>query len=180
MTTPWTIAPIWQGETVAILAAGPAMTPELAATMRGCKTIAVNRAVQHAPWADLFIALDPHPPYWAAAEGFGGLRVCGVACDANDALYAGMFYETVQVGGSTLHIRNNALAALRIAARLGAAKIVLVGFAPELYDQLHAHTGFTGFAAGLEQITAELRATGIDVQRLGASADVCTPEPRHV
>jgi len=168
MTTPWKITPIWQGQTVAILGAGPDMTPELAATARGHKTIAVNRAVKHAPWADLFVALDPHHPFWEEADklGFKGLRVCGVECDI-DALYAGMFYETVTIAdGNTVQIRNNALAAIRIAALLGAAKIILLGFDPERYEEVHAHTGFFGLKQGLAQIAAELQAQGIAIERI--------------
>ena len=146
MTTIWNPDGIWQGETVAILGAGPDMTAELAATAKGYKTIAVNRAVKFAPWADMFGALDPHHPFWEEADriGFAGLRVCGVECDY-DALYAGMFYETVQMGeGHTLQIRNNALAALRIAALAGAKRIILLGFDPVRYEEVHAHTGFSG------------------------------------
>ena len=93
MTTPWTITPEWAGETVAILGAGPDMTAELAETARGYKTIAVNRAVKFAPWADMFVALDPHHPFWEEAEnvGFKGIRVCGIECDI-DARYPGMMY----------------------------------------------------------------------------------------
>lgn len=192
MTTPWKITPIWAGETVAILGAGPDMTAELAETARGHKTIAVNRAVRFAPWADMFVALDPHHPFWeeAAGLGFKGLRVCGVECDL-DALYAGMFYETVAIPGGSIQIRNNAMAAVRIAALLGAAKIILLGFDPERYEEVHAHTGFTGLVAGLEQIIAELRAAGIVVERIdsdqqfpgtrarrrGERADLCTDTP---
>lgn len=168
MTTIWNPDGIWQGETVAILGAGPDMTAELAATAKGYKTIAVNRAVKFAPWADMFVALDPHHPFWEEADriGFAGLRVCGVECDY-DALYAGMFYETVQMGeGHTLQIRNNALAALRIAALAGAKRIILLGFDPVRYEEVHAHTGFSGLVQGLAQITAELRANGIDVQQI--------------
>lgn len=167
MTTPWTIpADLWAGETVAILGAGPDMTAALAETARGHKTIAVNRAVKFAPWADMFVALDPHHPFWDAAADFAGLKVCGVECDI-DALYAGMFYETVTIAEShAIEIRNNALAAIRIAARAGAAKILLLGFDPERYEEVHAHTGFSGLVQGLEQIAAELRATGIEVERI--------------
>lgn len=169
MTTPWTIpADLWAGETVAILGAGPDMTAELAATARGHKTIAVNRAIKFAPWADMFVALDPHHPFWEEADrlGFQGLRICGVECDL-DALYPGMLYETVQMGeGHALHIRNNALAAIRIAALAGARRILLLGFDPERYEEVHAHTGFRGLVQGLDQITAELRAAGIEVERI--------------
>lgn len=173
MTTPWTLpADLWAGETVAILGAGPDMTADLAATARGHKTVAVNRAVKFAPWADMFVALDPHHPFWEEADrlGFQGLRVCGVDCDI-DALYAGMFYETVTIAeGHIIQIRNNALAAIRIAARAGAAKILLLGFDPERYEEVHAHTGFYGLVQGLQQITAELRAAGIVVERIDSAA----------
>ncbi|MFA5900349.1 MAG: hypothetical protein WC829_14700 [Hyphomicrobium sp.] len=167
MTTHWTIEKIWGGETVAILGAGPDMTAELAETARGHKTIAVNRAVKFAPWADMFVALDPHHPFWEEAEnvGFKGLRVCGIDCDI-DALYPGMMYENVSTETGSIQIRNNALAAIRIAAMCGAKKIILIGFDPERYEEVHAHTGFTGLVLGLAQITAELQANGIEIERI--------------
>ncbi len=166
MTTPWEITREWEGQTVAILGAGPDMTAELAETARGHKTIAVNRAVKFAPWADMFVALDPHHPFWDGREDFAGIKVCGVECDY-DARYPGMLYERVKMGdGSVIEIRNNALAAIRIAFRMGAAKILLLGFDPERYEEVHAHTGFVGLKQGLEQIIAELQAAGVEVVRM--------------
>ena len=165
MTTPWTPDNIWPGATVAILGAGPDMTEELALTAKGHKTIAVNRAVKFAPWADMFVALDPHHPFWEEKDnvGFAGLCVCGVETDAYpDAKYAGMFYETV----GSLQIRNNALAALRIAMRSGASKIILLGFDTARYEEVHAHTGFRGLVEGLPQMIAEARAKGIEVEQI--------------
>ncbi len=171
MTTPWTIpSDMWAGQTVAILGAGPDMTAELAETARGYRTIAVNRAVKFAPWADMFVALDPHHPFWEDAAHFNGMRICGVECEL-DALYPGMMYETVQYQpGHRIQIRNNALAAIRIAALAGTSKIILLGFDPERYEEIHAHTGFYGLVAGLEQITAELRGKGIEVERIDSPA----------
>ena len=170
MTTKWQIpADMWQGETVAILGAGPDMTEELAATAKGHKTIAVNRAVKFAPWADMFVALDPHHPFWEEADnlGFRGMRVIGVEHPDYDALYPGMMYERVQISDAeTIEIRNNAMAAIRIAYLAGAKKIILLGFDPERYEETHAHTGFRGLKQGLEQITAELRAKGVVVERI--------------
>jgi hypothetical protein len=143
------------------------MTAELAETARGYKTIAVNRAVKFAPWADMFVALDPHHPFWEEAEnvGFKGIRVCGIECDI-DARYPGMMYENINMGEAhDISIRNNALAAVRIAERMGAKKIVLIGFDPERYEEVHLHTGFTGLVAGLRQITVELVSKGIEVER---------------
>lgn len=163
MTTKWNPDGIWQGETVAILGAGPDMTEELALTAKGYKTIAVNRAVRYAPWADMFVALDPHHPFWEEADrlGFTGIRVCGVECDY-DAMYAGMFYERV----GSLEIRNNALAALRIAFRAGAKRIVLIGFDTERYEFVHRETGFRGLTEGLAQMVTEIRAAGVVVEQV--------------
>ena len=169
MTTPWTPDGIWQGETVAILGAGPDMTPELAMTAKGFKTIAVNRAVKFTPWADMFVALDPHHPFWEEkdAVGFKGICVLGVEHPDYDAMYAGMFYERVAMAdGHTLEVRNNALAALRIAARAGASKIILLGFDTARYEEVHLETGFSGLTQGLAQMVAELRAAGIVVEQI--------------
>lgn len=169
MAKKWEIpADMWAGETVAILGAGPDMTEELANTAKGHKTIAVNRAVKFAPWADMFVALDPHHPFWEEADklGFNGMRVIGVDHDDYDALYPGMMYEAVKMpDGAVIEIRNNALAAIRIAFRAGARKIILMGFDPERYEETHAHTGFRGLKEGLEQIIAEMRAAGVEIER---------------
>ena len=169
MTKRLDVAGMWADETVAILGAGPDMTEELALTAKGHKTIAVNRAVKFAPWADMFVALDPHHPFWEEADklGFKGMRILGVEHPDYDALYPGMMYETVQIAeGHTIQIRNNALAALRIAFLAGAKRIILLGFDCERYEEIHAHTGFYGLTQGLEQMTAEIRAAGVEVERI--------------
>lgn len=169
MTTKTNLTGIWQDEAVAILGAGPDMTEELALTAKGHKTIAVNRAVKFAPWADMFVALDPHHPFWEEADklGFKGIRVLGVEHDDYDAVYMGMLYEKAHISpGHIIEIRNNALAAIRIALMAGAKKIILLGFDPERYEEVHAHTGFFGLKQGLEQIIAEARSKGVEVERI--------------
>lgn len=170
MTKKWTIeSDMWAGETVAIIGAGPDVTEELALAAKGSKTIAVNRAIKFAPWADMFVALDPHHPFWDSAKDFKGIKVCGVECDY-DAMYAGSFYETVKIDNHhTVQIRNNALAAIRIAFMAGAKKIRLLGFDPERYEEIHAHTGFYGLKQGLEQIIAELVAAGVEAERIDST-----------
>jgi hypothetical protein len=169
MTTPFKITRFWDGETVAILGAGPDMTAELAQTAKGYKSIAVNRAVKFAPWADMFVALDPHHPFWEEADklGFKGMRILGVEHPDYDALYPGLMYERVKMpDGASIEIRNNALAALRVAFLSGAKKIILLGFDTDRYEEIHAHTGFRGLTQGLEQMTAEIRAEGVEVERV--------------
>lgn len=176
MTARFDIKGIWQGETVAILGAGPDMTSELAQKAREHKTIAVNRAIKFAPNADMFVALDPHHPFWDSAKDFKGIKICGIECDY-DAYYVGMMYEKVEItSGHVVEIRNNALAAIRIAYLAGAKRIILLGFDPERYEEIHAHTGFYGLKQGLEQITAELRSKGIEVERI--DSDIKKPGTR--
>lgn len=173
MAIKWQIpADMWAGETVAILGAGPDMTEDLAKTAKGYKTIAVNRAVKFAPWADMFVALDPHHPFWEEADklGFTGMRIIGVDHDDyNAALYPGMMYERVMMpDGAQIEIRNNALAAIRIAFKAGAKKIILLGFDPERYEEVHAHTGFRGLKEGLNQIISEMQSACVEVERIDA------------
>ena len=114
----------------------------------------------------MFVALDPHHPFWDSAKDFKGIKICGVECDY-DAYYIGMMYEKVEITpGHVVEIRNNALAAIRIAYLAGAKKIILLGFDPERYEEIHAHTGFYGLKQGLEQITAELISKGIEIERI--------------
>jgi hypothetical protein len=173
MTTRWTIPnDLWPGETVAVLAPGPGLTKDVAERFRRDKTIAVRRAFEVAPWADMLISLDGptgslDDDFWDDAADFAGMRVCGIECDI-DALYPGMMYEVVNLGpGHTIEIRNNGLAAVRLAAQLGAAKILLVNFDADRYEDLHAATGFHGLVKGLDQIITDLRAKGIEVERVG-------------
>lgn len=170
MTTRWEIpADLWDGETVAVLVAGPAMTQELADSVRQFKRIAVRRAFAFAPDADMLLALDGpsgslDDAFWGDAKDFAGVKVCGTECEEVDAFYAGLFYENVALGeGHTESVRNNGLAGIRAAAIGGAKKILLAGFDAATYENVH---GVNWLAKGLEQITAELRAKGIEVERV--------------
>lgn len=182
MTTIWQIpSDLWAGEVVAVLAPGPGLTQELADSVRQHKRIAVRRAFEMAPDADILVSLDGptgslDDAFWEDAQDFAGLRVCGVERDDVDALYCGMHYETVEIGPSEkIEIRNNGLAAIRIAQRAGAAKILLVGFDAARYEAQH---GFAGLVQGLQQVIAELRAKGVEVETVESPATVSAPTPR--
>lgn len=171
MTTPWQITPDWQGETVAVLASGPNMSAEVAEALRPYRTIAVNFAHRVAPWADMLVALDGTWPQ--ELHDFAGLRVTGIEDADTDALYAGQWWQTVSLApGHTVEIRNSGLAAIRIAAALGASRIILSGFDPEqprhFYDD-EVDTGeYVGLETGIAALTGELAARGIVVERYTA------------
>ena len=145
--------PNWPGATVAIIGAAPAHLDDL----RQYKSIAVNRAVALAPWADVLVSLDGNYP----PSAFKGLCLVGNAQAAGQ--YLPMPYEVVCLGPShVIHIRQNTLAAMRVAAMCGAAKIVLAGINAARYEQLHNYRGLT---EGLAALTQELAEQGIAVEQ---------------
>ena len=172
MTTIWQPSGEWAGKTVAVLASGPNMSADVAKALRKHKTIAVNFALRAAPWADMLVALDGNWPQ--ELRDFAGIRVTGVADDSLDARYIGMVSETLILAeGHVINIRNSGLAAIRVAAGMGAPKIILAGFDPEkkgrhFYDD-EVDTGeYIGVAIGLERIIEEMKARGIVVERYEA------------
>lgn len=182
MTTPWKITPDWAGQTVAVLASGPSLTPEVVRALAKHRCIAVNYSFVAAPDADMLVALDLNMQFWTAAADFAGLRVCGVASDDVDALYAGPRYERIEMTpGHIIEARNSGLAAIRIAAEMGAARIILAGFDPETAAHFEGRPNveaepvagrYPGLVEGLAGMVAELRAKGIAVEFYAPPAPV--------
>lgn len=161
MTTPWQPSGEWAGATVAVLAAGPSMTAAVAEAVRAQadRVIVVNNAIRFAPAADMLVALDAGwPQEW---RDFGGMLVTGIEDSDLDALYVGHRFERVQIGPShEIEIRNSGLTAVRLAAELGAARIIRAGFDATAEDGFP----YDGVALGLRAIERELRARGIVVE----------------
>ena len=175
MTYPLDTTPIWQGQTVAVLASGRSLTQELADSVKGLPRIAVRRAFRLARDADFVLALDgpPNFDFWAETEGCRGTRVCGAECDLG-AAYLNIAHERVELAPChVIEIRNNGIAAIRLAALLGAAKIVLLGFDPEPYEHFYGDADpdwdrYPGLSIALAALITELRARGIEVERAAA------------
>lgn len=121
-----------KGRTVAILAGGLSMTPEVA--RKCCESsafvIAVNNAWELAPRADALFASDP--PWWLATpeavEFCGQKIVCGPGAPA-----CATYVEPKAIGPGS----NSALQAAYWAKDSGAAKIALCGV--DLRDDELAH-----------------------------------------
>lgn len=162
---------LFAGQTVAVLAPGRSMTQALADSVRHLPRIAVRRAFELAPDADMLVSIDGpsgtlDDAFWDDGKDFPGFKVCGTECEGLDALYLPIPYERVQLSEHhVVEFRNNGLAAMRIAAQGGARKIVLCGFDTEAYERAHASRGFIGLTAGLAALTAELAERGIEVVR---------------
>ena len=173
MTTTWKIPPDWQGQTVAVLASGPNMSQEVADALREHRRIVVNHTHRLAPDADMLVAMDGNwPQEW---RDFAGLRVTGVQDDDLDALYIGPRWERVQMApGHEIEIHNSGLTAVRIAALMGASKIIMAGFAPEnprhWYDDDVDTGNYVGLSQALQALEDELTAKGVKVERYTAPA----------
>lgn len=158
MTTLWRPDRRWAGHTVSIIARGPSMTRELATWLGQWRTIVVNRALPFAPWADMLVRLDAQ---WSSeCRAFAGMRVTGIEDPALDALYIGHRWERVTVDGGQIEIRSSGLAAVQLAAEMGADRILLGGFEPE------ASPAYVGVAEGLRAIVAQLQVQGVHVEHV--------------
>ena len=183
MTTAWKIPPDWQGQTVAVLASGPNMSQEVADALREHRRIVVNYTHRLAPDADMLVAMDGNWPQ--EYRDFAGLRVTGVQDDDLDALYIGPRWERVQLApGHEIEIHNSGLTAVRIAALMGASRIIMAGFDPEnprhWYDD-HVDTGgYVGLSQALQAIEAELTAKGVIVERYNAPAASAKAKAKRV
>lgn len=170
-------SPQWQGATVAVIGTAKSATPEALEAVRGMVRIAANSAILLVPDADMLVSIDANWP--KEGDDFTGMRVVGVLCD-KDAAYVGIDYERVQLSPSeVVHFRNNGMLAIRLAVRAGAKKIVLVGFDPQSYQATQDAGGydFRGYAEGLEQLIAQVRAGGVEV--VHATTDAPMPKERQ-
>jgi hypothetical protein len=169
VTTSWKPSPVWSGETVAVFAPGARLTAEIAESLRGHRTIAVNFAARLAPWADMLVALDLGEPEMSELEGFAGMTVCAHEKEGLNALCIGQRCEAVRMPDNRLTIiLNSGLEAVRIAYEMGAARIILAGFEPErlrhFYDDEVDTGDYIGVAAGLAAIVKETRERGVPVE----------------
>lgn len=168
MTTKLTLEPTWQGETVLVLGGAPTLGAELAALGGKYHAVAANQAVTVAPWADMAVSIDAN--WRPETNGYQGIRIVGFESDAVDAHYLNMPHERVTLGpGNELHLRSNLISAIRIAAAMGAAKILVLGIDPHYYE---ANCAAPGSAAGIAAVMAELTAAGVPTERYTPPAEV--------
>lgn len=105
----------------AILATGESMNQSVADYVRGkCKVIAVSDAYKLAPWADALVSNDS--AWWRAnpqALKFAGAKYCAAQLKGTIRILPEGGFESTS---------NSGLLAMRVAQKLGATKILLLGF----------------------------------------------------
>lgn len=195
----WAVPRIWPGTTVVILAGGPSRTAEVVETVRrarfgeggrnsevssraGIKVIAINRAFEAAPWADLLYICDHRCWEWfPAAYRFAQLKIC-----LNDdtprkdpsvlALRQG-FADGLALDNTTLNTgQNGTHQAINLAWHLAGpgARVLLTGVDMRQVDgKWHCHPEYPNKSWSGAETAAFLR-------RFPALAADCAREGLHV
>jgi hypothetical protein len=162
MTTDHTIPAHWVGQTVAVIGNPSWVTAELVKTIKADHYIAANSAILKVPHAEYLVAIDGNWP--AEAESLPAQRIVGIRSE-KDALYVQLPYEAVALSArNVVQFRSNLLSAMRIAAQMGAARIIVTAPDPVEYAKMgHDPVINDALAAGFLQVTANLRAQGVTV-----------------
>lgn len=138
----------WSGQTAVVVASGPSAEFEEIEFAQGrAKVITVNSSWLLARWADVQVATDD--AWWEvhhrALSGFGGLKLCGETETARkyglDVLPICRVSSDHMVLGDGFRVAsaNSGFTAINLAARMGASRILLVGFDCRVDYGLHWH-----------------------------------------
>lgn len=123
----------WEGQTVAIFASGPSMSAAIAEQNRDCRSIAINnQAMDCAPWADIIYGSDLKwwLHYWPVVSKLPGRKL---------SVEIGKPLHGIEYLRPSSHVyderpnylstgANSGYAALCLAAKLGAARVLLFGY----------------------------------------------------
>jgi hypothetical protein len=181
----------WAGEPCFILGGGYSLTGFDFERLRGRRTIAVNRAFEWAPFAEILFSMDFDYYKWclkhkaAAFLGFTGARVF---LDSMNSPFGGEIYYIRKVGiegfpaslKTGIYTANNSgYGALQIALCLGANPIYLLGFDMHNDGPPHFHDGYKDkysvrpnatFKRGFEALAPALAKRGIRVVNLNPTS----------
>jgi len=171
----------WQGQTAVVIASGPSLTTEACEIVRlgplGVRTIAVNRAFERAPWAEVVYMGDRRclQQYHKQVPSLSQLwSNDSMAAEMFGACWARYVYEP---GISPTRIRgngNSGMQAINLAALFGAKRILLLGFDmkrgpngerhfhPDHPAPLTQEQPFSDWIFKGKKVADDLRALGVD------------------
>ncbi len=142
----------WENATVYIVGGGPSLCGFDWELLRNKKVIALNRAFEVLPWADVLYWTDSRFYTWYKSDidNFQGL------CVTCEPVHKGstkiIVLNAVRKSGIDLRpgyicrARNSAAGGINLAVKLGAKRIYLLGVdLKELPDQSHWHDGYSKF-----------------------------------
>lgn len=195
--TYWTVPPMWDGRTVAILASGPSMSQAVADAVRALPRIAINTTYRLAPDADIVYGCDP--AWWNAhpeAAACSGVKLAlehapGKTMTTPEGV---RFLRNTGRRGfdpSPACIRtgdNSGAQALQVAVHAHAARVLLLGFDMQGGHWHGAHPAglvqsgpahYRKFVAGFRVLAAELARLPVEILNCtpGSALD-CFPRAR--
>jgi hypothetical protein len=177
---------LFDGETIACLATGPSLTPQVVEACRGrVRTIAINDAHRLAPWADVLYSSDRRWwPHYKGVPSFAGLKYSIGSGQMKRNPFRD--YPEIRVLRNTGYLgleldpgglrngRNSGFAAINLAVHLGATRIILLG-----YNMSHAAGAhffgdhpqgltqnaslYPGFRRNFDTLVEPLRTLGVEV-----------------
>lgn len=193
----------WDGKRCFIIGGGKSLKGFNFDVLKGENAIAINRAVEYAPFAEVMFSLDARLYKWYKGIGgegleidarqnynlYRGLRVWGDSKEAhfeNDVLLvklrgrnglADSLRDGIYTGG------NSGYAALQLAVCLGANPIYLLGY--DMDKKGNFHSGYPtpggdplvrGWIEGMNRLAIKLKAAGIQVVNLNPKSKLkCFP-----
>lgn len=187
----------WAGSTVLVAASGPSLCAADLALFQGlCPVVVINNTFRLAPWADVLYACDYK--WWAhyhleVESGFHGERW---TCSPRARIEFGLRWIEGRSGtgydAGTDFIRhgsNSGMQGVCLAAKLGATRVILLGFdhqrAPDGTKHWHPDHGparlnttpdWPAHVAGMHLAVEQLAAVGVQV--LNASRETALEIPR--
>lgn len=172
---------LWPGETIVCIASGPSLTREDVDFVRGkARVIAINNAYQLAPWADVFYACDARwwKEHWPHVKPLAGLKYSLQVPGAKKPDAVVCIRKTgrggLEIDPSGLrHGHNGGYQCINLAAHLGAARILLLGYDMRLgtggkghwhpEHQWRVSPSFNTWIALFRTLVEPLKARGIEV-----------------
>lgn len=130
--------PPWAGETVVCIASGPSLTIEDCALVRdsGLRAMAANDSWRRAPFVDVIYAMDP---------GWWEQHIHEIACPAQRWTTSVSAAKEFDLNFHTTHSRahNSGAMMMELAAQLGAARLILLGYDCSIAAGTHWHGDHT-------------------------------------
>lgn len=178
MTTTISIRREWEGQTAAIFASGPSMSTVMAEQCRELRTIAINnQAMDCAPWADIIYGSDLKwwLHYWPLVSTLPGRKI---SVQMGQPLHG---VEYLLPSGRVFDERpgylstgaNSGYAALCLAAKFGAARVLLYGYdmgprngrcrRHDYPAKLNSMPRFADWLPRFARLAPELKKRGVDV-----------------
>lgn len=196
----WKVPQAWAGATCAILAGGPSLTRDQVERVRRTpqvRVIAINDSYALAPWADLFWFCDLR--WWSWHMDRAGWRDILDRGAAGDTIVATLenlelnerhpFIRHLRNNGrdgiaqapdAIRHGSNSGYQALQVAMKLGAARVLLLGYDMRVADdgRTHWHDGhpiISPPAVFANTMVPAYERAAPDIARSGVRVVNCTP-----